>query len=175
MITIEDIKQNLGIDISKPNRKVVPVVLKAMYVEMVCNKLKLPIGKLFEKIGNDIKTDRTNIYNLRKKIKYYKLDPATKLIIKAFQTQDKKYIQDYYNYIEKQKQNNNKLFYSYQPVIKLKIKNRMNNLQVATFLKANNDFKTKKYWDVHLEKYTDNDWLSLRAINPKMFDSVVNN
>jgi hypothetical protein len=51
----------------------------------------------------------------------------------------------------------------------------MNNLQVATFLKANNDFKTKKYWDVLVTEYTDNDWLSLRAINPKMFDSVVNN
>jgi hypothetical protein len=51
----------------------------------------------------------------------------------------------------------------------------MNNLQVATFLKANNDYKSRNYWDVHLENYTLETWDSLRAINPKMFDSVVNN
>jgi hypothetical protein len=188
MITIEDIKQNLGIDISKPNRKVVPVVLKAMYAEMVCNKLKLPIGIVLNKIGEDLNCKRSNIYNYQKKLKMFKTNKETKLIVKAFKTLDKKYIDEFFNLKRNQRKNYDQQFYSNSKpendkiveikndyIVKQKIQKKMNNLQVATFLKANNDYKSRNYWNVHLENYTLETWDSLRAINPKMFDSVVNN
>jgi hypothetical protein len=188
-MTIKEIKDNLGVDITQKNRKPVYSVLRALYVEQqfkVLNHLKpSEIPKL---ICVDINCDRTNIYNYLKKVKNYKFDVATKLIVKAFNTQEKKYIDEYYAYLKKQKDIYNRRFKNdifikqvesgqkiIKPVIPVKPKviKQMNNLQVANFLKANKIFKDCKYWDKMITKYTDEDWAGLRKINPKMFDEYL--
>jgi hypothetical protein len=188
-MTIKEIKDNLGVDITQKNRQPVYSVLRGLYVEhqfKVLNHLKP--SEIPRIICVDINCDRTNIYNYLKKVKNYKFDVATKLIVKAFNTQEKKYIDEYYAYLKKQKDIYNRRFKNdifikqvesgqkiIKPVIPVKPKviKQMNNLQVANFLKANKIFKDCKYWDKMITKYTDEDWAGLRKINPKMFDDYL--
>ena len=66
-MTINEIKEKLGVDLTQKNRTVVNVVLKALYVEKQYNELKhLKQSELLRKLCNDINCDRTNIYNYLK-------------------------------------------------------------------------------------------------------------
>jgi hypothetical protein len=188
-MTINEIKENLGIDLKIKSRKPVYSILKAMYVEQQYKELKhLKATQIPKIICIDINCDRTNIYNYIKKLTGYKLDIASKLIVKAYLTKDKKYIDEYYNYLKKQTDNyrkqktidnfckelDNKKKYS-KPFIstKPKVNRPMNNLQVADYLKANKIFKYCKFWDKTLNKFTEEDWNELREINPTMFDTYL--
>jgi len=189
-MTINEIKENLGVDITQKNRKPVFAILRALYVEQQYKELKhLKPSEIPRIICKEINCDRTNIYNYLKKVKNYKFDVATKLIVKAFNTKNKKYLDEYYAYLKKQKDIYNRRFKEdnifisqvdsitkiSKPVIprKPKIIKKMNNLQVANYLKENKIFKDCKYWDKMLCKYTNEDWDGLREINPKMFDSYI--
>lgn len=188
-MTINEIKENLGVDITQKNRKPVYSVLRGLYVEQQFKNLNhLKPSEIPRLICKDINCDRTNIYNYLKKVKNYKFDVATKLIVKAFNTKNKKYIDEYYAYLKKQKDIYNRRFKNdifisqidstpkiTKPVIikRPKIIKKMNNLQVANYLKANKIFKDCKYWDIMINKYTNEDWDNLRKINPEMFDSYI--
>jgi len=187
-MTINEIKEKLGVDLTQKNRTVVNVVLKALYVEKQYNELKhLKQSELLKKLCNDINCDRTNIYNYLKKLKNYKLDIATKLIVKGFYEADKQYIDAYHQHIKQNKEDYRNQWYREKTnnVIQETLKDRvviptkpkvvrpMNNLQVADYLKANRILKASRYWDRLLTDYTDEDWFNLREINPKMFDSYI--
>jgi hypothetical protein len=187
-MTINEIKTNLGVDITQKNRTVVNVVLKALYVEKQYNELKhLKQSELLRKLCNEINCDRSNIYNYLKKLKNYKLDIATKLIVKGFYEADKQYIDAYHQHIKQCKEDYRNQWYrektnnviqetlKVKPFIykKEKVKLPMNNLQVADYLKANKILKLSKYWDRMITDYTNEDWFNLREINPKMFDSYL--
>lgn len=192
-MTIKEIKENLGIDLSIQSRKVPTVVLKALYVEQQYNNLKhIKQSELLKLLCADINCQRSNIYNYIKKLKNYKLDKATQLIVKAFNQQDKQYIDKYYEHIKQAsveyrsqwykqkriedfcKELDNKKRYS-KPFIpkKPKVVRPMNNLQVADYLKANKILRGRKYWDRLLTDYTEEDWFNLREINPTMFDNYI--
>jgi hypothetical protein len=183
---INEIKTKLGVDISIPNRKVVNVVLKALYVEQQFKDLKhLKQPEILKIISTDINCSRANIYNYFKKLKGYKLNTASKLIVKAYIEKDKKYIQQYYDFIKENYENTRdncairKIITEIETAPKtniIKIQKAKpiklkSNLQVADYLKANKIFKYSKFWDRMILDYTDEDWFNLREINPKMFDS----
>lgn len=187
-MTINEIKENLGVDITQKNRTVVNVVLKALYVEQKYNQLKhLKQSELLKILCNDINCDRTNIYNYLKKIKNYKFDIATKLIVKAYYEKDKQFIEAYHQHIKQSKEDYRNEWYKQKSnnVIQETLKARvviptkpkvfrpMNNLQVADYLKANKILKVSRYWDRMLTDYTEEDWFNLREINSKMFDSYI--
>lgn len=187
-MTINEIKTNLGVDITQKNRTVVNVVLKALYVEQKYNQLKhLKQSELLKILCNDINCDRTNIYNYLKKIKNYKFDIATKLIVKAYYEKDKQFIEAYHQHIKQSKEDyrnewyKEKTFKQIEEVIKdkvitpkkPKVVRPMKNLQVADYLKANKILKVSRYWDRLLTDYTEEDWFNLREINPKLFDSYI--
>ena len=187
-MTIQQIKENLGIDLSIQSRKVPTVVLKALYVEKQFEILKsLPNPEILRIISNDINCSRSNIYNYFKKLKNYKLDKATQLIVKAFNEQDKQYIEKYYEHIKQASVEYRSQWYKQKSFkqIEEEIKDKvitpkkpkvirpMNNLQVADYLKANKILRGKKYWDRLLTDYTEEDWFNLREINPTMFDTYL--
>ena len=187
-MTIKEIKENLGIDLSVQSRKVPTVVLKALYVEQQYNNLKhIKQSELLKLLCADIKCQRSNIYNYIKKLKNYKLDKATQLIVKAFNQQDKQYIDKYYEHVKQASVEYRSQWYKQKTFkqIEEEIKDKvitpkkpkvvrpMNNLQVADYLKANKILRGKKYWDRLLTDYTDEDWKELREINPTMFDTYL--
>lgn len=187
-MTINEIKENLGVDLTQKNRTVVNTVLKALYVEQQYKELKhLTQADILRSVTNDINCKRSNIYNYFKKIKTYKTDTASKLIVKAYKNKDKDYIKKYYDLIQQQKdtykqQWSFKKYYDgkdYEPKQKanakptIKANKLMSNLQVADYLKANKVLRNTKFWDKMLLDYTVDDWNNLREINPKMFDSYI--
>jgi hypothetical protein len=187
-MTINQIKETLGVDLTLQNRTVVNTVLKALYVEQQYKQLKhLKQTDILKSVTNDINCKRSNIYNYFKKMKTYKTDKASKLIVKAYINKDKEYIKKYYDLIQQQKDNYKqqwsfKKYYDgkdYEPKpkvnipIRTKVNKLMNNLQVADYLKANKVLKNTKFWDKMLLDYTNDDWHKLREINPKMFDSYL--
>ena len=187
-MTIDEIKEKLGVDLTQKNRTVVNVVLKVLYVEQQYKELKhLTQADILRKLTNDINCQRSNIYNYFKKIETYKTDPASKLIVKAYYEKDKKYIDAYYQHIKEIKENYVNQWYRektnniIQETLKArvvrptkpKVVRPMNNLQVADYLKANRILKMSRYWDRLLTDYTQKDWDDLREINPKMFDSYI--
>lgn len=186
MITIETIKQNLGIDITKSIRKVPNVVIRALYAEYRMEQLsKIDNRNAFETIAGEIKTHRTSLYNMFLKIDTYKRHKHTKILIEAFKTQDKKYIQKYIDtkaeeklnyqsqWYDNNKKNNAKAPKPAPHEAKEKIEKKLNNKQVADFLKTNNVLKKSIFWDKMITKYTKRDWDNLRDINPKMFDAYL--
>lgn len=187
-MTIKEIKDNLGVDLTIQCRKVPTVVLKALYVEQQYNNLKhIKQSELLKLLCADINCHRTNIYNYIKKLKNYKLNKATQLIVKAFNEQDKQYIDKYYEHIKQASDDyrsqwyREKTFKKIEEVIKdkvitpkkPKVVRPMKNLQVADYLKANKILRNKKYWDRMLTDYTEEDWFNLREINPTMFDTYI--
>ena len=187
-MTIQQIKENLGIDLSVQSRKVPTVVLKALYVEHKYKELKgIPPPEILKIITQDINCHRTNIYNYFKKLNSYKLDKATQLIVKAFNEQDKTYIDKYYEHIKQASVEYRNQWYKQKSFKQIeeeikdkvitpkkpKVNRPMNNLQVADYLKANKILRGKKYWDRLLTDYTEEDWKELREINPTMFDAYL--
>jgi hypothetical protein len=187
-MTINEIKETLGVDLTLQNRTVVNTVLKALYVEQQYKQLKhLKQAEILRSVTNDINCKRSNIYNYFKKMKTYKTDKASKLIVKAYVNKDKEYIKKYYDLIQQQKDSYKqqwsfKKYYDgkdYEPKRKVNIPTRtkvnklMSNLQVADYLKANKVLKKTKFWDKMLLDYTAEDWNKLRNINPEMFDSYL--
>lgn len=185
-MTIKEIKDNLGIDISIKNRSVVNVVFKALYVEYKLNDLKeMHTPDILKLISNDINCSRTNVYNYLKKLKGYKLGIGTKLIVKAFYEKDKKYLDEYNNHIKQIHESKRDSWVAQKAINEIEIKPKIiklqktkpiklkSNLQVADYLKANKIFKYSHYWDTLINDYTDEDWFKLRKINPTMFDTYI--
>lgn len=175
-MTTKEIKNNLGLDITKPNRKLPVIVLKSLYVEQRLQQLKdLKKADVFRIISNELNIDRTAIYNLIKRLEKYKTGETTYLICLAFKTQEKRYIKDYYDLL-KQKQRDNVRLYDFKKKVVKKIKENvkpvkplMSNLKLAEYMRKNN-IKTKRYWDEPITLLTELDWLEIRNYNVEMFD-----
>jgi hypothetical protein len=175
-MTTQEIKNNLGLDITKPNRKLPIIFLKSLYVEQRLQQLKdLKKADVFRIISYELNIDRTAIYNLIKQLEKYKTGETTYLIVLAFEKQEKKYINDYYKLL-KQKQRDNVRLYDFKKKIVKKIKENakpvnplMSNLKLAEYMRKNN-IKTKRYWDEPITLLTEADWLQLKFYNPEMFD-----
>lgn len=83
-MTIKEIKQYLGIDISIANRNTEFVILRCIYVEQ---QLKKRISHF--NISKELNCTHASIYNLQKKLPIYKEHFLYNLILKSYNYRDK--------------------------------------------------------------------------------------
>lgn len=185
-MTINEIKENLGIDISIPCRKIENIVLKGLYVEKRLSELPdLKQTIAYDLIGKEINVKRSNIFNIFKNLEHYKTNKNTKLIHLAFNTGDKIFLAQYKAQIKKQQCSNYYIRTAEERKTKRIIKQNkiktesvipetpyLNNLNVAEYLRKNK-IKQSRFWDIHPRLYTENTWNELRNFNPAMFDTYL--
>jgi len=169
-MTIKEIKDILGIDITEVNKKLPFVVLKALYIENRIIELKdFNKNHKYEIICKELNIKKSNILYALKQVEKYKIGETTKILFNAFKSKEKHLINDYYKALEDR---NRRSVYLYD-LNKRNIRNnsiKLNNLQVADYLKANS-INISRFWDRLPKYYTDKEWLELRSFNSKMFDS----
>ena len=182
----QEIKEVFGIDITKKNRTIPYVALRAFYAEMRVVQLTGNITSRYTTISKEIGCNRDNVYNLLKKGELFKKDECIKFIFEAFKTKDKVLLKEYEKQLRKTralsksakslKMFNDGVSYAQMPS---QIANnektiiKMSNLKLAEFLRLNKEFK-HQLWGVPVRNISANQWEQVRSINKKMFDSIIN-
>ena len=182
----QEIKEVFGIDITKKNRTIPQVALRAFYAEMRVEQLTGNITSRYTIIAKEIGCNRDNVYNLLKKGELFKTDECVKFIFEAFKTKDKALLKEYEKQLRKiralsKSLKDNKMFNdgcNYAQIPSQIANNektiiKMSNLKLAEFLRLNKEFK-HQLWGVPVKNISANQWEQVRNINKKMFDSIIN-
>jgi hypothetical protein len=104
-MSIEEIKERLGIDITEKNRTDLYVYLRSIYYTQEKGK------KTITAISRDLKLTHSSLINAFSKQYIYESDPLYHLVVKAYVTEDKKYITEYLENFKERRLNRSRADY----------------------------------------------------------------
>jgi 7,8-dihydro-6-hydroxymethylpterin-pyrophosphokinase len=197
-MTIEEIKTIFGIDITEKKRMPLLVALRAFYAVKTIKQLKknklAKTSLIYESIALEINSTRTMVYKLIEKEEYFKNDAQYSKLFLAFKNKDKSIFNEFINDLAQIRKNNRKNYFNdcysirKRELAKESLSNtlaeieavtnrnnyrKLNNLDIATFLRANNDLKSPA-WDIPVKEMTSENFEAIKKINPEMFEQLVN-